>query len=31
MIDYLHLVTLNARWFILNVLWELGAGEIGLD
>jgi hypothetical protein len=31
MMDYLHLVKLNERWFILNVLWELREGEIGPD
>lgn len=29
MMDYLHLVRLNERWFIVNVLWELREGEIG--
>ncbi len=31
MMDYLHLVKLNDLWFIVNVLWELREGEIGLD
>ena len=31
MMDYLHLVKLNDRWSIVNVLWELREGEIGLD
>ena len=29
MMDYLHLVKLNERWFIINVLWELREGKIG--
>jgi len=29
LMDYLHLVKLNERWFIVNVLWELREGEIG--
>jgi hypothetical protein len=31
MMDFLHLVQLNDRWFSVNVLWELRAGEIGPD
>jgi hypothetical protein len=31
MMDYLHLVKLNDRWSIVNVLWELREGEIDLD
>jgi hypothetical protein len=31
MMDYLHLVKLNDRWFIINVLWELRKGEINAD
>jgi hypothetical protein len=31
MMDYLHLVKLKDRWSIVNVLWELRHGEIGLD
>ena len=31
MMDYLHLVKLNDRWSIVNVLWELREGKIGLD
>ena len=31
MMDYLHLVKWNHEWFIVNVLWELLEGEIGLD
>ena len=31
MMDHLHPVKLNERWFIVNVLWELREGEIGPD
>ena len=31
MMDYLHLVKLNDRWSIVNVLWELREGEIGVE
>jgi len=31
MMDYLHLVKLNDRWFIVNVLWEVRIGELGPD
>jgi len=31
MMDYLDLVKLNDRWFIVNVLWELREEEIRLE
>jgi hypothetical protein len=31
MMDYLHLAKLNDAWFIINVAWELRAGELGPD